>query len=130
MASKHTIEVHLNQDQRFYKSLPPDADFAISVRSRIIETAQLLAQLHGGPIVLDSALDAGGFLPDSPKGALFKNHDFHLLILLLLLLFYPKASYNHTDNSDQEANVPSEVFRQPEHNQGDVVEPDKCVTLV
>ena len=48
LITKRTIEAHLKQDQDLFKSISGDSDFAISVRSHIIATSSLLAQLHGG----------------------------------------------------------------------------------
>jgi hypothetical protein len=66
--TKHTIEAHLMQDQNLFKSISDDSEFAISVRSHIIETSQLLAQLHGSHGALATAPGAGRSHPDGSEG--------------------------------------------------------------
>jgi hypothetical protein len=66
--TKHTIEAHLMQDQNLFKSLSGDSEFMISVRSHIIETLQLLAQLHGSYGAPATAPGAGGSHPDGSEG--------------------------------------------------------------
>ena len=95
LASKRTIEVHLGNDKRFYSSLSAETDFAIYVRLCIIETAQLLGQLHGSPIVLDTAPDAGGSHPDSPEGVLFKNHWLSLTYYYYYYYYYYYLTPKH-----------------------------------
>jgi len=68
--TKRTIEAHLQQDQLFLQSLSSDTDTAILVQSCIDQTMQLISQLHGAPILPDTAPVAGRSYPEGPEGAL------------------------------------------------------------
>ena len=126
------IEVHLAQDKNFYWSLSADTQFAIFVQPQIIKMSLLLAQLQGSSVEHYTKPNAGGSPSACPEGVFLKILTFHTYLLLLLLLNL-KAVPTYTDDSIQEANVPSKFFGQPEHHQGEVVESgpsSKCVTLV
>ena len=72
LITKRTIEAHLKQDQDLFKSISGDSDFAISVRSHIIATSSLLAQLHGGHRAHGTAPGTSGSRgshPDRSEGA-------------------------------------------------------------
>ena len=142
MVTKRTIEAHLTRDKEFFQSLSADTQFAIFVRSRIIEMSHLLANLQGNPVEPHTTPNTGGSLSAGLQGVFLKIMTFRiylqlLLLLLLLLLFNLKADPTscptYMDDSVEEAHIPSEYFGQPEHHQGDVVESGpsgKCVTLV
>ena len=58
--TKRTVEAHLRRDQDLLQSLPSETDLAISVRSAIDRTTQLLSKLLGGHMLPNLALDLEG----------------------------------------------------------------------
>ncbi|KAF8273756.1 hypothetical protein EI94DRAFT_1794797 [Lactarius quietus] len=96
MHSKHSISNHLRNDQDFLKTIPPDTESAIFMKSRIDQTTRLLSQLHGGTVIPDTVSDDDRSYPEGSGAAL--NYG------------------NHPDISTQLDHI--------DHNQGEAVEPD------
>ena len=86
--TSRTIKTHLEDDQDLFKSISGDPDFAISVRSHIITTSNLLAQLRGSHGAHDTQPGASSSHPGRSEGAF--SSVFSITSCCLSIFLYPK----------------------------------------